>query len=222
MLATTAAVDSLLSGDRRLTRQADDLAANGDLNTAQASLEIGATIPIIFGKRTNGGGGVWVSPLASECRFENDTANRVTASYECVICAGQLPPIQVGDIYQGDTPILAGEYEQAYNGRAGSWTPGNFIQQRFVVTSSYQETRLEGKTIGSGIYFTISENFSAETIAEFILSGSASGTVKSNGNYVTSFKVEVDKIVNWPQEGMYSLGTQPISIGFATPSFSGS
>lgn len=208
MLPIPAAVDSLLSGDRRLLAQADTLVGNGDLNTAQASLEVGGTIPIIFAKRISGAGGVWVSPLASECRFENDLTNRVTASYHCVLCAGQLPQIQIGDIYQGDTPIVSGEFIQAYNARAGTWTPGNFIQQRFNETTGYQEIVLEGKEIGDKEFLDINV-FTTDELAQEITNAVAVGTIKSSGEYVTSFTVQVSKTINWPESGMYYIQAGP-------------
>ena len=208
MLSSAAVAVPLLAAERRQVEQSDRLTAAADLNQAQGSLEVGQAVPVVFGRRVGGAGGVWISPAASECRFENDSTNRVTAWYECVICTGQLPTIAVGDIYQGDTPLVSSEFLQAFNGRAGTWLPGNLIQQRFNVTSSYQEIKLEGKIIGDGDFLDVS-SFTVDELAETIADGVAIGTIKSNGDYLTQFNVTVSKSVNWNKAGMYRAQLGP-------------
>ncbi len=200
----------LLAAERRQVEQADRMTAAADLNQTQASLELGQSIPVVFGRRVGGAGGVWISPAASECRFENDSANRVTAWYECVVCTGELPTIAAGDIYQGDTPLVAGEFLQAFNGRAGTWTPGNFLQQRFNVTTSYREIVAEGKAIGNGDFLDISE-FTVDELAEEITDAVATATIKSSGDYITSFQVNVLKAIGWNKAGMYAAQAGPAS-----------
>jgi len=214
MLLIPAAAAPLQAADRRLLAASDSQTGGNDLNVAQASIELGWSVPVVFGKREDGAGGVWMSPLASECRFENDPVNRVTASYLCVICAGQLPTILLGDIYQGDTPLLAGEFSQSYNARAAAWVPGNLIQQRFNVTTSYQEIKLEGGAIGDGDFLDISQYDTVE-LAEKIADAVAVGVIKSNGSHITSFNATVSKTVNWDKIGIWNGVAGPQFVGLA-------
>jgi hypothetical protein len=99
-----------------------------DLDVAQRSLTIGEVVPIVFCRRVGEIGGVLISPPASEARFENDTSNAVTASYHVVLSEGQLPGIQVRDVFQRSCRV--GSFMQTYGRRAGPWLPGNFIVPR--------------------------------------------------------------------------------------------
>jgi hypothetical protein len=89
---------------------------------------IGEPVPIVFGRERNGYGGVFVSPGATECRFENDTDNAVTAFYHLVLSEGQIGQLQVRDVFQQQCRV--GSAVQTYNRRAGTWEPGNFIVAR--------------------------------------------------------------------------------------------
>jgi len=99
-----------------------------DLDVAQRSITIGEVVPIVFCRRVGDIGGVLVSPGATEARFENNTDNEVTASYHVVLSEGQLPGIQVRDVFQRSCRV--GSFTQTYNRRAGPWLPGNFIIDR--------------------------------------------------------------------------------------------
>lgn len=217
MLTNAPAAVPLLAAQRRQLAQADQLTTSSDLNSSQTALEVGQSIPIVFGKRTGGAGGVWLSPAAAECRFENDTANRVTASYQLVLSDGQLATIPEGDIYQGDTPLIAGQYLQNYNARAGTWAPGNFIQQRFEVTTSSRVQTVEGKPIGQGDMLDIGP-MSNNELTEHLQEQIASIEINSSGNYVTQFKIEVSKIVNWLATGTLQAvkGPQNMSVEFGS------
>ena len=217
MLSHAPAAVPLLAAQRRQVLQADQLTTSSNLNNGQTALEVGQSIPIVFGKRTSGAGGVWLSPAASECRFENDTANRVTASYHLVLGDGQLATIPEGDIYQGDTPLIAGQYLQNYNARAGAWAPGNFIQQRFEVTTTSRREVVEGKPIGQGDLLDIGP-MSNDELAEHLQKQIASVEIKSSGNYVTQFKIEVTKVVNWLTAGTLRVvkGPQDVIISGTT------
>lgn len=224
MLTNAPAAVPLLAAQRRQLAQADQLTTSSDLNSSQTALEVGQSIPIVFGKRTGGAGGVWLSPAAAECRFDNDTANRVTASYQLVLSDGQLATIPEGDIYQGDTPLIAGQYLQNYNARAGTWAPGNFIQQRFNVTVSVTEQTVEGKQIGEPVGLDISL-MTAEELEEHLNDAFASVTIKSSGNYITHFRIDVTKTVNWNRTGdiAYSKGNTiaPTTTGWSVGAGSG-
>jgi hypothetical protein len=208
-----------LAAQRRQVIRNDRLAGRSNLNGEQDGLELGQAVPIVFGRRVNGVGGVWLSPPATECRFENDTLNRVTASYHLVLCDGQLGTIPVGDVYQGDTPVIS-QIVQAYDTRAGSWLPGNFIQQRFNVTSLQQTLFVEGKAIANDTAGMLDlGGIDSPALAQLIQDRSASVQIKSSGNYVTSFEIDVSSIVDWPQEGAQAAtrGVVTISLAAGTP-----
>lgn len=99
-----------------------------DLDVPQRSITIGEVIPIVFGRRVGTVGGVLISPGATEARFENDTANAVTATYHLVLSEGQLQPVQVRDVFQRSCRV--GTFTQSFNRRGGSWMRGNFIVDR--------------------------------------------------------------------------------------------
>jgi hypothetical protein len=103
-----------------------------DLDVAQRSITIGEVVPIVFCRRVGDIGGVLISPGATEARFENNTDNEVTASYHVVLSEGQLPGIQVRDVFQRSCRV--GSFTQTYNRRAGPWLPGNFIVPRVGFT----------------------------------------------------------------------------------------
>lgn len=208
MPSTPAVAVPLLAAQRRQIQRNDELITRGDLNVEQTSLEIGQSIPIVFGKRTDGAGGVWLSPPAAECRFENDTANRVTASYLLVLADGQLGTIAAADAYQGDSPLLAGQIAQAYNARAAAWAPGNFIQQRFNVTTTSRRELVQGKQIGVGELLDLA-SMDADALALHIDEQVGSLAIKSAGNYVTSFEITVTKSVDWPADGFTDVYKGP-------------
>ena len=100
-----------------------------DLDSAQRSITIGEPVPVVFGRRRDDGtGGVLISPGAAECRFENSVTNEVTAYYRLVLSEGELEGIQVRDVFQRSCRV--GSFSQAFELRAGTWTPGNFIVER--------------------------------------------------------------------------------------------
>jgi hypothetical protein len=190
-----------LAAQRRQVIRNDGLAVRADLNGQQTALELGQAIPLVIGKRTGATGGVLISPPAAECRFTNDEANQVTASYLLVLADGQLGTIAATDAYQGDTQLVAGEITQAYGARAASWAPGNFLQQRFSVTTTSTREVVEGKPIGAGPMLDLASFDTPEKLANHIDDQVATVSIKSSGNYVTSFKIDVIKHVNWPTAG---------------------
>ena len=106
--------------------QRDSAQSGSDpLDTAQKAARIGDSVPIVFGRRVGNAGGVLVSPPATEARFSNDSSNDVTASYLVVISEGRIDPVQVRDVFQQSCRV--GSFTQAFDRRAGTWGPGNFI-----------------------------------------------------------------------------------------------
>ena len=96
-----------------------------NLDTQQQDAVIGEPIPIVFCRRIDGVGGVLISPAATEARFEDDASSNITASYHLVLSEGQIDSIQVRDVFQGACRV--GSFTQTYNRRAGTFVPGNFI-----------------------------------------------------------------------------------------------
>lgn len=105
-------------------------AAGADnLDSAQRSITIGEPVPIVWGRRRDDGtGGVLISPGAAECRFTNSVTNEVTAYYRLVLSEGELDGIQVRDVFQRSCRV--GSFSQAFELRAGTWSPGNAIVER--------------------------------------------------------------------------------------------
>lgn len=100
------------------------------LDSRQRAFVIGDPVPIVFGRRiTVGGidiGGVFVSPGATEGRYENDgTTNELTVNLELVLSEGELPALELRDVFQRACRV--GTWVQTYDQRAGSFTAGNFI-----------------------------------------------------------------------------------------------
>jgi len=100
--------------------------AADDLTKQQRAYKIGDPVPIVFCRRVSGNGGVMVAPGATEARYQNDgTTNALTVSTMVVLSEGQLPQIDLADCFIG--PCRQGTWNQTYDRRAGTWTPGNFV-----------------------------------------------------------------------------------------------
>lgn len=124
--------------------QADAAAGNPDVNKPQEALKTGEPIPILFGRFRNGAGGVMAQPKITEGYFANpiveeeydygsSTAIYAFQSFQFkylfVLSEGELPLLQIRDIFFG--PCRVGTFNQKYNGRAGTWSPGNNIDAHF-------------------------------------------------------------------------------------------
>jgi hypothetical protein len=122
------ALFAIQSGQQPTPAVQDGADGSSPLDIDQQAHVIGDPVPIVFGRRRNGTGGVFISPKATECRFENDTSNNVTAYYHMVLSEGEIGTLQVRDVFQQQ--LRVGEAAQTYNRRAGTWTPGNAIVER--------------------------------------------------------------------------------------------
>ncbi|ANS03379.1 hypothetical protein [uncultured Mediterranean phage uvDeep-CGR2-KM19-C184] len=118
---------------------------NPDVSGPQAILKTGEPIPIVFCRRrainSVQTGGAMVAPKATEGFFTNDiVATEVETSSSwattqaneeisikllMVVSQGQIGTIQIRDMFYGD--CRRGTYNQAFSARAGSWSPGNTI-----------------------------------------------------------------------------------------------
>ena len=127
---------------------------NTTLDQKQAAAVLGTPVPIVFCRRvTRGGitsGGVLISPPATECRFENDTSNTLTAYYRLLLSEGRLAGVQIRDVFQVSCRV--GTHAQAYNGKAGSWIAGNAMVDR----AGYTEQECPTVCGGGGSYLDIS------------------------------------------------------------------
>lgn len=106
-----------------LTEQAAE--GSSQLDTQQRGAVLGEVIPIVFCRRVGNTGGVLISPPATEARFEDDASSNITASYHLVLAEGRIDSIQIRDVFQRACRV--GSYTQTYNRRAGTFVPGNFI-----------------------------------------------------------------------------------------------
>ena len=118
-------------------------AADGspDIDRPQEVLKTGEPIPIVFCRFRNSNGGVMIQPKITEASFTNDVFEEIFSSdngsttfisvdrvvrikYLLVLSEGCLPLAQIRDLFYGGS--RKGTFNQACNGRAGTWTPGNF------------------------------------------------------------------------------------------------
>jgi hypothetical protein len=113
-------------------------AASDPLDTQQAFTAIGEAVPIVFCRFRNSKGGILISPGATEARYEADDFNNVTVSYHYVLSEGQVDSVQVRDVRQSSCRV--GTHTQTYNRRAGTWTPGNFIEDRTLFQFTFDGT----------------------------------------------------------------------------------
>lgn len=126
--------------------QAKSASGNPDVEKPQEALKTGEPIPIIFCRRRNDNGGVMVQPKMTEGYFANPIIEREYSTdsgsttfylptqvtqlkYLLVLSEGCLPQLQIRDIFHGN--CRRGTFNQTCNGRAGTWTPGNFIDDHF-------------------------------------------------------------------------------------------
>jgi hypothetical protein len=124
--------------------KAEAAQATPDVNKPLEALKTGEPIPILFGRFRNGSGGLMVQPKVTEGYFANpiveeeydygsSTALNVFQSFEIkylfVLSEGDLEQVQVRDVFFGSCRV--GTFNQKYNGRAGTWNPGNDIDEHF-------------------------------------------------------------------------------------------
>ena len=97
-----------------------------NLDSRQRAIVLGDLVPIVFGRRIGTIGGVFVSPGATEGRFQNNgTTNELTVNLELVLSEGDLGQLELRDVFQRACRV--GTWAQSYDRRAGTWLPGNFI-----------------------------------------------------------------------------------------------
>ena len=106
--------------------------ALGELCGRQQAAVIGQAAPIVFARRVGDRGGVFITPPATDARYENDASNNLTASYHLILGDGPMGSVQVRDVFQCTCRI--GSFTQTYNRRAGDWDPGNFLIERVGYT----------------------------------------------------------------------------------------
>lgn len=129
-------------------------AGNPDLEKQQEALKTGEPIPILFARFRNSNGGVMVQPKMTEAYFSNSVVEaeistdgstsftapveRVQVKYLLVLSEGDMAQLQVRDLFHG--ACRHGTFNQVYNGRAGTWDPGNDIYQFFDYTATQNAT----------------------------------------------------------------------------------
>lgn len=115
---------------------------NPDLEKKQEALRTGEPIPILFARFRNSSGGVMVQPKVTEAYFSNSVVEnsystdggatvfgfpveKLELKYLFVLGEGNMAQLQVRDVFYGT--CRRGTFNQTYNGRAGTWSPGNNI-----------------------------------------------------------------------------------------------
>lgn len=135
--------------------QAKAASGNPDLEKKQEAIKTGEPIPIIFCRRRNGNGGVMVQPKVTEASFSNliveevfstdglsttfiQPIERLQIKYLLVLGEGNMAQMQVRDLFYGTS--RRGTFNQTFNGRAGTWSPGNNIDNYhdYVATPNAQ------------------------------------------------------------------------------------
>lgn len=125
---------------------------NSVTSQRQDAMQAAEPIPIVFCRRRNGNGGVLIQPKMTEAYFSNSLASnlvrlnnlgtswgatlfeRYNIKYLLVLSEGNLALLQVRDIFFGNS--RKGTFNQAYNGRAGTWNAGNQISDYISYTIS--------------------------------------------------------------------------------------
>lgn len=125
-------------------------AASDPLDTEQTFTSIGEPVPIVFCRFRNSKGGILISPGATEARYEADDFNNVTVSYHYVLSEGQVDSVQVRDVRQSSCRV--GTHTQTYNRRAGTWTPGNYIEDRTLFQFTFDGTTWYNATLDDYVW----------------------------------------------------------------------
>ena len=119
---------------------------NPDIEKPVEAFKTGEPIPIIFCRRRNSNGGVMIQPKITEGAFANpiveeelndgttttiDSHQTFQIKFLFVLSEGDLPQLQVRDLFYGNS--RRGTFNQAYDGRAGTWSPSNEIDDHYDV-----------------------------------------------------------------------------------------
>lgn len=161
---------------------------NPQVEKPQEALKTGEPIPIIFCRRTTANkGGVMIQPKMTEARFANplvkeqqgsgvgtviNVFNVIQLKYRLVLGEGNMAQLQIRDCFYGNS--RKGTWNQKHNGAAGSWNPGNKIDDHIDTVLSLSTDSFgnqfydipafsdfsEGETVraGSRIYFGLDGN----------------------------------------------------------------
>tara|TARA_Y100000004_G_scaffold50487_1_gene55618 strand:- start:18 stop:2360 length:2343 start_codon:yes stop_codon:yes gene_type:complete len=155
---------------------------NPEVETPQKVLKTGEPIPVIFCRFRNSNGGVMVQPKMTEGFFANpitetqlndgstttiNSSQTLQIKYLLVLSEGNLPLIQVRDLFYGN--CRKGTYNQKYNGRAGTWNPGNEIDEHldvvvqpvngiYYVSGIFSLTAGQSLKAGNRVYYRQSNN----------------------------------------------------------------
>lgn len=81
------------------------VATDADVTSAQRVIEIGAHVPIVFGKAVDGDGGVWVTPAAARFGAQAHPTNGTNVSIGMVVSDGRIGDIAAADVYKGAARI---------------------------------------------------------------------------------------------------------------------
>tara|TARA_B100001142_G_C14347269_1_gene660556 strand:- start:3997 stop:6444 length:2448 start_codon:yes stop_codon:yes gene_type:complete len=168
--------------------RAQSAEGNPDVSGPQAILKTGEPIPIVFCRRrainSVETGGAMIAPKATEGFFTNDLVvtevetgsawtttqvnEEIVVKLLLVVSQGQIGTIQVRDMFYGN--CRRGTYNQAYNARAGSWAPGNTIDD-------YIDVHVSPNQYGAYVIPSITQNEVWYKVGNWLRGRVASGTV---------------------------------------------
>lgn len=152
---------------------------NPEVEKPQEALKTGEPIPIVFCRRlTANKGGVMVQPKMTEGSFSNPIVEQSTddgttqsfnvtqvlrIKYRLVLSEGDMEQLQVRDMFYGNS--RRGTWNQKYNGAAGTWDPGNTIDDHITtnvlpsslgtyhISGVFSLTTGQSLRAGSSIYY---------------------------------------------------------------------
>ncbi|MBP04597.1 MAG: hypothetical protein CMA72_07445 [Euryarchaeota archaeon] len=204
--------------------------ASSSLTGPQQVAKIGEPVPIVFCRRRNNNGGVFVSPKATEARYENNVSiivasetfdqsgtvlSQAVRGQEfvdiklcLVISEGDMNPLKLNDMFFGE--CKRGTYAQTYDRRAGTWVPGNFIDNYLtgsITGSSLPTTAQSGqsyylKDIGKVYHYQTAavQNYLGFVTTDHVIHNFPEycGTSGSYDNItVVSFEHRIFNLDNW-------------------------
>tara|TARA_R110001592_G_scaffold261190_2_gene525998 strand:- start:2611 stop:5283 length:2673 start_codon:yes stop_codon:yes gene_type:complete len=209
--------------------RAEAAKGNPDVQGPQKYMKTGEPIPIVFCRRTTTGGAM-IFPKATEGNFSNDLVKErieidgvwtdtrlvetLNIKFLVVASEGQLGSLQVRDMFYGG--CRRGTWNQTHNGRAGTWTAGNTIDDYIfsVVAPNAQGLYVvpsdpdldDTYKISKSLYTVIERNATGTlqtTIIPYVDHAMPvfCGTSGSYSNLTTlSFEIELSPYADWNKQ----------------------
>lgn len=174
---------------RRTEIDATKLETNNDLNTQQRPASAGDAIQIVFADAGDTGG-VWLSPPAVRWQFTNPQipGNFVNYSICTVLSDGEMPAVDIADVYQGDEGAQAlgasavtkfGELPPKCAAIQDTQAVPNVMTPTFFIKTE----RYTATTGQSGIQYTVPPDNDEENASDYV---NFDGIPLSNGEQLST------------------------------------